>query len=524
MEKAINPKQKAAKCVEELLVYGFKKNLISKLDQIFIRNRLFDLLKIDEPYIVDFDESYLPDLHLLLEELIDYAVLEGIIEDSITKKDLFDAKIMGLLTPMPSTVAENFYNLEKRIDSQAATDYFYKICEDVNYIRTDRISKNKHWTASTNYGDIEVTINLSKPEKDPLLLKKNLNTVATDYPKCVLCIQNMGFEGNMKRQARENHRLIPVELCGENWYLQYSPYVYYNEHCILIFEEHKPMNVCRKTFERLFEFLDRFPHYFIGSNTDLPIVGGSILEHEHYQGGRYEMPMVNAKIQDRYFLEGYDGVKIGILNWPLSSIRLSSNNKSEIVSIADKILKDWRKYDDSSVGILHESMENGVLVPHNTITPISRMNKNGEYELDIVLRNNRTSDEFPRGIFHPHPELHHIKKENIGLIEVMGLAILPGRLEKETLMISEYLTGKKSVHTLDSLTEEDELFKHKKWILDLLEGNQNLSEEGALALIQNDIGKKFAAVLENAGVYKQDNQGKSAFDAFMRSCDFIKRN
>ena len=524
MESVMCSEKNAAKCVEELLIYGIQKNLITELDSIFVRNRLFDLLKISEPSFFSFNDSYKPDLYSILDQLLKYAVSEGIIEDSITKKDLLDTKIMGLLTPMPSTVVGKFVELGQTIDSKASTDYFYKLCQDVNYIRTDRIAKNEHWTVSTEYGNVEITINLSKPEKDPLLLKKNLNAIATDYPKCVLCIQNMGFEGNMKRQARENHRLIPVQLGGENWYFQYSPYVYYNEHCIVIFKDHKPMHVCRKTFERLFEFLDQFPHYFIGSNTDLPIVGGSILEHEHYQGGRYDMPMVKAEILACFEAEEHKDVKIGLLNWPLSSIRLRSNDKNHIVELADKILSQWRVYDDSSVEIYHESYENDELVPHNTVTPIARINRDGEYELDIVLRNNRTSDEFPRGIFHPHPNLHHIKKENIGLIEVMGLAILPGRLERETELITEFLTGERNREMLDILTEDDPLFKHKDWIIDMMENNNLMEKDEAIQLIKNEIGEKFTAVLENAGVYKRDEKGFAAFDAFMTSCGFLKVN
>jgi UDPglucose--hexose-1-phosphate uridylyltransferase len=523
MKKVIYSENNAAYCVEELLYYGKDKGLITELDAIFVRNRLFELLKIEEPTGADFKNRYKPDIHSILEKLLDYSVKVGIIEDSITQKDLFDTKIMGLLTPMPSTVKNEFYAIEKEKGSKAATDYFYKLSKDVNYIRTDRISKNKHWIALTEYGEIEVTINLSKPEKDPLLLKMNLNTVSTDYPKCVLCIENMGFEGNMKRAARENHRLIPLELGGENWYLQYSPYVYYNEHCIVIFENHKPMHVFRKTFERLFQFLDRFPHYFIGSNTDLPIVGGSILEHEHYQGGCYDMPMVNAGISDYYDAEDYEDVSIGILNWPLSSIRLSSKDKKKIIDIAEKILDNWRKYDDEAVGIFHETLENEEMTPHNTVTPISRINKNGEHELDIVLRNNRTSEEYPRGIFHPHPDLHHIKKENIGLIEVMGLAILPGRLETETFLISEYLTGKKDRSNLDLMNENDPLFKHKDWISEMMNNTEKLSEEEAMNEIKEEIGKKFTKVLENAGVYKNNIEGQLGFGRFMKSCGFIKK-
>ena len=459
----------AAYEIERLIDYAKRKQLIatqpesvSKLETIYLRNKLMATLNVDTPYEGDLENSE-SDLHEILDHLLSDAVRRKLIEDSVTQRDLLDTRIMGLLTPAPFDVINDFYELKASKGTQTATDSFYILNQDVNYIRMDRIGKNKHWTVETEYGEIEITINLSKPEKDPLELKKAINAPSTSYPKCVLCIENMGFQGNAKRPARQNHRLIPVELSDENWYFQYSPYVYYNEHCILIYEKHKPMHICRQTFERLFQFLDKFPHYFIGSNTDLPIVGGSILEHEHYQGGRYQMPMVNARIEREYDM-GVSAVKAGILHWPLSCIRMSSKDKTALINLSENILDQWRSYSDQESAIFHETTEGGKRTPHNTITPITRINKYGEYEIDVVLRNNRTTEKFPRGLFHPHPELHHIKKENIGLIEVMGLAILPGRLEREIEAIREYLADKKDMGELEALDENDALYKHKKWI------------------------------------------------------------
>ncbi len=368
--------------IERLIDYAKRRQLIkttngqeAKLETIYLRNRLMAQLNVDTPFKGDLSKGD-SNLHEILDNILKYAVSTNIIEDTTTQKDLFDTKIMGFLTPFPSAVIGHFDKLMNSKGEKVATDYFYTLNQDVNYIRMDRIQKNRHWTVETEYGEIQITINLSKPEKDPLELKKALNTPSTSYPKCVLCIENMGFQGNAKKPARQNHRLIPVELCHENWYFQYSPYVYYNEHCILIYETHKPMHICKKTFERLFQFLDKFPHYFIGSNTDLPIVGGSILEHEHYQGGRYQMPMVDARIESEYDV-GVSTVKAGILHWPLSCIRMCSADKTALVNLSEKILNYWRSYSDKKAAILHEITEDGKKTPHNTITPITRINKNG---------------------------------------------------------------------------------------------------------------------------------------------------
>ncbi|HPF16020.1 MAG TPA: UDP-glucose--hexose-1-phosphate uridylyltransferase [Thermotogota bacterium] len=515
----------AAYEIERLIEYAKQTHLIETdskqhmlLNAIFLRNNLMALLNVDTPYQGNLPQET-TDLHEILDHLMIYAVNTGMIEDTTTDKDLLDTKIMGLLTPCPSAVTHKFYSLKESSGSQAATDYFYQLNQDVNYIRMNRIKKNRHWTVQTQYGEIEMTINLSKPEKDPLELKKALNIPSTGYPKCVLCIENMGYQGDAKKPARQNHRLIPLELCQENWYFQYSPYVYYNEHCILIYENHKPMHICKRTFSRLFQFLDEFPLYFIGSNTDLPIVGGSILEHEHYQGGRYRMPMVDAKIESA-FETGISNVKAGILHWPLSCIRLSSNDKEKLIDLSHQILTQWRQYTDESVDIFHETLEGSKTVPHNTVTPISRINKEGEYEIDIVLRNNRTTDEYPRGLFHPHPELHHIKKENIGLIEVMGLAILPGRLESEIEAIADYLTGVKDIAGIGELDEDHSLFKHRQWIQQMHQMGICGTHEQVMSAIRMEIGKRFTRVLEDAGVYKNNPQGQEAFQRFMNVCGF----
>lgn len=515
----------AAYEIERLIEYAKRTHLIEKdskqcslLESLFLRNSLMALLNVDKPYQGDLPDEA-GDLYEILDHLLAYAVNIGMIEDTTTDKDLLDTKIMGLLTPSPREVIHQFFAIKKSNGAQAATDYFYQLNQDVNYIRMNRIKKNRHWTVQTPYGEIEMTINLSKPEKDPLELKKALNTPSTGYPKCVLCIENMGYQGDAKKPARQNHRLIPLELCQENWYFQYSPYVYYNEHCILIYEKHKPMHICKRTFSRLFQFLDDYPHYFIGSNTDLPIVGGSILEHEHYQGGRYRMPMVDAKTKCAYET-GISNVKMGILNWPLSCIRLSSSNKEKLIDLSDHILTQWRQYCDESVGIFHETLEGSKAVPHNTITPISRINKDGDYEIDVVLRNNRTTDAYPRGLFHPHPELHHIKKENIGLIEVMGLAILPGRLESEIEAIADYLTGAKDIARIGELDEDHPLYKHRQWIHQMHQMKIHGTQEQVMTAIRIEIGKRFTRVLEDAGVYKNTPQGIEAFQRFMDTCGF----
>jgi len=523
-----------AKGIERLLAYAVNNELIDEIDVIYVRNRLLNLLQIKQPSVIDYtaflDEEKTNAVEIL-QSLLDHAVEEHLIEDSVTSRDLFDTKIMGLITPMPSTIAEQFYKKARETCIQSATDYFYKLCMDVNYIRTKRIAKNRKWTYPSRYGNIEITINLSKPEKDPLELKKALNTPSAEYPKCKLCIDNMGYEGRLNFPARQNHRLIPLKLLegengeGENWFFQYSPYVYYNEHCIVIYEKHRPMNICRKTFERLLEFLKKFPHYFIGSNTDLPIVGGSILEHEHYQGGRYEMPMVDAEIEEYYSHQDFEetGIETGILHWPLSGIRIRSKNSAAIVRMADRILKTWRGYSDEAAGIINESETDGIVYQHNTVTPISRRKQDGTYEMDIVLRNNRTSATYPMGIFHPHPEYHHIKKENIGLIEVIGLAILPGRLEKELERIVEYLTGKNKGEPA-AIVKEDELYKHRQWIEEMLDERGIMSENEAFEFVKDEIGKRFTRVLENAGVYKKDEKGSLAFHKFMKECGFeLKR-
>lgn len=405
----------AAMNIERLLNFAKEQNMIEELDIIPCRNSLMDLFKINEPYEGKVEEESVESAVPILESLLDYAYEIGLIEENTTTyRDLLDARIMGLLMPRQSEVAKDFYRTCKEIGVTKATDNFYKMSIASNYIRMDRIKKNLYWETATNYGDLEITVNLSKPEKDPKEIAASKLVPQTNYPKCLLCIENVGFSGTINHPARQNHRVIPVNLGEEQWYLQYSPYVYYNEHCILFHESHVPMKISDKTFTSLLDFVEQFPHYFIGSNADLPIVGGSILSHEHYQGGRHVFPMEKAPIEIELKSEDYNDIKAGIVNWPLSVIRLSGKNKERLKELSVKILKAWREYSDEKLGILAFTKKDGANIPHNTITPIARINASGDYEMDLVLRNNRTSEEHPDGIYHPHKELHHIKKENIG--------------------------------------------------------------------------------------------------------------
>ncbi|MCL1863142.1 MAG: UDP-glucose--hexose-1-phosphate uridylyltransferase [Defluviitaleaceae bacterium] len=401
--------------IEPLLKYAENEGLISGLDIILARNLLLDLLDIKNPADSDFDTT--KSLSNILAPIFEYAGCK-----TITECDLLEGRIMGILTPRQQEVTTKFYSLlQKQGD---ALDYFYKLSCATNYIKTERIKKNLAWKHNTDFGELEITINLSKPEKDPKEIAQAITQKDVSYPKCLLCIENVGYAGHINHPARQNHRIIPIDLCGEDWYLQYSPYAYYTEHCIPLCGEHRPISINKTTFEKLLAFLELFPHYFVGSNADLPIVGGSILNHDHFQGGRYNFPIEKAKSIKSYTLMG---IKAEILKWPMSAIRLKSKNSKHIINASTAILEKWRGYSDESVGIFAHSGN----TPHNTITPIARINADGEYEFDLVLRNNRTSEEYPDGIFHPHPHVHHIKKENIGLIEVMGLAILPGRLAQE---------------------------------------------------------------------------------------------
>ena len=500
--------------IEKLIRFALANNMIKKWDIQFVRNNLMDILKIDEPYEKELEEYEIDKTPVdILNELLQYAINKGIIEDNITNRDMLDSRIMNAVMPRPSEVVSKFYEIVNNEGIEKATDYYYKLSRDSNYIRMDRINKNKYWLADTEVGKLEITINLSKPEKDPEEIEKAKNMPDTKYPKCFLCIDNVGYPGRLNHPARNNHRVIEVNINNENWYLQYSPYVYYNEHCIVFNEKHTPMKISKHTFIKLISFVEKFPHYFVGSNADLPIVGGSILSHDHFQGGHHVFPMENAPIIKKIENKNYRDVDIAVVKWPLSVIRLSSKNKEQLIELADELLIKWRNYSDETYNILAYTDDKGKKIPHNTITPIARINQDGNYELDLVLRNNRRSKEYPEGIFHPHAHLHHIKKENIGLIEVMGLAVLPARLEKELLLIQDILTGK-----LEDAGLYNELDKHSEWINKMIRKyGTNLNVNDAWKYIKLEVGNIFLEVLECAGVYKMDERGLEGIIKFIKS-------
>lgn len=498
--------------IEQLLEYGIYNDMMDTLDRPLARNQIMSLLKVEEPYEgvvpVPGMDTPLP----ILTTLLDYACEQDLIEDNTTQRDLLDSKIMGCLMPRQGELFQKYSAIRQEEGKEAATDFFYKLSQDSNYIRMDRVSKNRYWTTDTKYGELEITINLSKPEKDPKEIAKAKEMPQASYPKCLLCLENVGYEGRLNHPGRANHRVLPVTLNNEDWYFQYSPYVYYNEHSIILKGKHEPMKIQKETFIRLLDFVEQVPHYFLGSNADLPIVGGSILSHDHFQGGRHIFAMEEAKVVYEAKHKDYPGIKAGIVNWPLSVLRLSSASKEELVELSDEILGLWRAYSDESAGIHAFSGE----TPHNTITPIARMNKEGLFEMDLVLRNNRQDGAHPDGIFHPSMHLHHIKKENIGLIEVMGLAVLPARLDHELEKVKSVLTGKTAI---DGLTEE--MQQHIPWIMKLMEeyGTENTAAE-AESIITQSVGMKFMEVLECAGVYKTTEEGINAFKAFLQHCGF----
>lgn len=488
------------KSIRKLVCYGKEKGFFSARDEVYITNLLIDALHLDS---IECEEDY-TDVNLkeTLESILDYAVSAGIIEDGITARDLFDTKLMGLMLPRPSEVTKEFYELYDKSPLKA-TDYFYNLSCDSNYIRRDRIKKDLKWKAQTEYGDLDITINLSKPEKDPKAIAAAKAAPQSGYPKCLLCRECEGYAGRINFPARQNHRIIPVTINGSDWFFQYSPYVYYNEHCIVFNGKHTPMAINRDTFGKLFDFVKLFPHYFVGSNADLPIVGGSILSHDHFQGGHYTFPMERAGIIKEISFEGFDDIKAGIVNWPMSVIRLSGKDTDRIIELADKILLSWRKYTDKSAFIFAETDGE----PHNTITPIAR--KRGDsFELDLVLRNNITTPEHPLGVFHPHAELHHIKKENIGLIEVMGLAVLPARLKDEISLLE------KAIISGDDIRNDVALKKHADWV-DELKQKYTFTAENTDDIIKKEIGIVFSKVLSDAGVFKKTDEGKSAFLRFV---------
>ena len=491
--------------INRLINFATQQSLISEEDKIYATNMILGVLKLNEFNPEEVNER-LETPTPILENILDYAAEQNLIENTVTERDLFDTEIMNCVMPRPSEVINKFNELYE-VSEEKATEYYYNLSIASNYIRKDRIDKNIVWKSATEYGDLDITINLSKPEKDPRDIAKAKLIKSSSYPKCLLCKENEGFYGTINHPARQTHRIIPLDFTqGQKYFLQYSPYTYYNEHCIILNDQHIPMKINKDTFKNLLIFTDILPHYFAGSNADLPIVGGSILSHDHYQGGHYTFAMEEAPIEKKYTVSGYEDVEIGRVKWPMSVVRLSSNDKDKLLDLADHILSSWRSYSDESVNILsHTGGE-----PHNTITPIARK-RDGKYELDLVLRNNRTSAEHPLGIFHPHDEVHHIKKENIGLIEVMGLAVLPARLKEELNALKDYLINK----TAD-ISNDQMVAKHSNWYKYLLEKHSNISEENAYEILQEEVGLKFLEVLCHAGVFKRDENGLAAFDRFIR--------
>lgn len=490
--------------VHNLIAYGLRRGLIPPEDRVYATNRLLEVLHRSDysPDVTSEAES--DDLEELLASLTDYAYENGLIpENSVAYRDLFDTALMGCLTPPPSEVIAKFRTLYAQ-SPKTATDFYYIFSQDTNYIRRYRIQKDLKWVCSTDYGDLDITINLSKPEKDPKAIAAARNAVPSGYPKCQLCAENEGYAGRLDHPARQNHRVIPLTVNGADWCLQYSPYVYYNEHCIVFNRQHIPMKIERATFAKLLDFVRQFPHYFVGSNADLPIVGGSILSHDHFQGGHYDFAMAKAPVETAFAVKGFTDVQTGIVKWPMSVIRARCEEPQRLIDFADHTLRLWRMYNDPSAFIFAET--NGE--PHNTITPIAR--KNGAYyELDLVLRNNITTDEHPLGVFHPHAPLHHIKKENIGLIEVMGLAVLPSRLKSELHLLAEYmLTGQ-------DLRANEQLQKHADWVETFLPQYSGINKENIISILQREVGLVFLQVLSDAGVFKRNQAGHNAFERFI---------
>lgn len=487
--------------LRRLVCYGKQKGFYGERDEIFITNRLLEIMRLDTiASAEDFDDVSLPET---LKALTDDAVSRGLCDDGTVSRDLFDTKLMGALLPRPSEVTDKFRELYA-ISPRTATDWYYNFSCDSNYIRRDRIARDVKWTAATPYGELDITINLSKPEKDPKAIAAAKNAPQAGYPKCLLCRECEGYAGRINFPARQNHRVIPLTVNGTAWCMQYSPYVYYNEHCIVFNSEHTPMAINRATFCKLLDFIGQFPHYFVGSNADLPIVGGSILSHDHFQGGNYEFAMAKAPTERSIVFRGFEDVEAGIVKWPMSVIRLRSADSARLVDLADRILASWRGYTDESAFIFAET--DGC--PHNTITPIAR--RRGElYELDLVLRNNITTAEHPLGVFHPHAELHHIKKENIGLIEVMGLAVLPARLKGEMARLSEaMLSGGR-------IEDDPELSKHAAWAYGIMKKHSDINADNINGILKQEIGEVFMNVLTDAGVFKRTAEGAAAFERFV---------
>ena len=499
----------------ELVKYGLSTGLVDPEDKVYTINRLLELFQVDEIEDAVFEKvENLPawtqeeaegKLEGILAEMMDYAYENGLmVENSIVYKDLFDTKIMGCLVPEPSSVRKTFRDLYEHTSPLAATDYFYKLSCDSNYIRRQRIKKDRKWTTDTEFGTLDITINLSKPEKDPKAIAAAKNAKQSAYPKCQLCKENEGYAGRVNHPARQNHRIIPLTINNSDWFFQYSPYVYYNEHCIVFNSQHIPMKIEKNTFIKLFDFVKLFPHYFLGSNADLPIVGGSILSHDHFQGGHYTFAMAKAPIEKHVTIPGYEDVEAGIVKWPLSVLRIRHKDEKRLVELATHVLEVWRDYTDESAFIFAETDGE----PHNTITPIAR--RSGDmFELDLTLRNNITTEEHPLGVYHPHAEYHHIKKENIGLIEVMGLAVLPARLKEELELLAEYILEGKDI------SSNEKIEKHAAWVAEFLPKYDNLDKDNIQDVLRKEVGNVFVHVLEDAGVYKCTADGRAAFMRFI---------
>ena len=493
--------------IDKLIKYSISKELIEKEDEIFTRNRILDFLGLES--YENNDEVILEELHIILDNITKWAIEKDIIEDgSVILNELFQSKIMAYVVDRPSNIIKKF-NERYSEDPKKATEYFYELSKASNYIRTNDIKKDLKWKHDTSYGELDITINLSKPEKDPKAIAQSKNIKSSNYPSCLLCKENEGYAGRINHPGRGHHRVIPLNLNNEKWFVQYSPYVYYNEHCIVFKGEHEPMKITRETFKRLVDFVDAFPHYLIGSNADLPIVGGSILSHDHFQGGNYSFAMSNAKEELKFDIKGFNGISGYILNWPMSVVRIKGENKDDLVECADFILEAFKVYEDKEINVIPFSGDER----HNTITPICRK-RDGLFEMDLVLRNNRVTEEYPEGIFHPHRELHHIKKENIGLIEVMGLAVLPSRLKVEMELIKDVLVGNKSV---ESIVPSDDVFKHKSWIEELINKYGVIKSEDTEGILQKEIGNKFLTVLEHSGLFKDNEESKVRFINYLNN-------
>lgn len=492
------------KQIQQFINYGLKTGLLDSREEIYARNLILAKLGISE--FVPQEEVEEAPLEEILNGILDYAAKEGLLKnDSVVYRDLFDTELMNALMPRPAQVADKFWELYKKSPKEA-TDYYYTLSQDSNYIRRYRIAKDRKWTVDTKYGRLDITINLSKPEKDPKAIAAAAKAKKSGYPACLLCKENEGYAGHESHPARQNHRVIPITIDGQDWGFQYSPYVYYNEHCIVFSGEHRPMKIDEAAFRKLFDFIEQFPHYFLGSNADLPIVGGSILSHDHFQGGCYEFAMARAKEERTYRIPGYEEVEAGMVYWPLSVIRLRGRDREKVIELATHILEKWRGYTDEKAMIFAETDGE----PHNTITPIARM-RDGAFELDLTLRNNLTTKEYPLGLYHPHQKLHHIKKENIGLIEVMGLAVLPARLKDELQALKEAILEKKD------LRKDELLLKHADWVEEFLPKYESVTEENLEEILKTEVGLVFEQVLEDAGVYKCTEEGREAFERFIKT-------